>query len=276
MRGQDEMDALEGLIREHFRAETWHLRAGPRLWAAVEARLGQSSREAAPAYRRSPRRAAGRYLVLVGGAAAVAVAVWVAANAGRQARPPVVAMASPTAGAVAPASPTASAPASPTRLRATLPTPAPTAVPTAAPGPSPASGAVVVPRLNVGTLEEAQQAVGVTVRLPRYLPPGARREDEGVHYYVHQGRGMVSLAYRVGSGSLALEYHRLPSGESLRRDGQPATVGGHSALVHTQAREPSDPLPPVSEVVWQDGETTVRVTGDLPVAELLRVAESMY
>ena len=132
-----------------------------------------------------------------------------------------------------------------------------------------------VPALSQGTFEEAQKAVGVKLALPRYLPAGATRE-EPVRYCVAEGRGMVSVAYRVGLRYVAVEYIREPADRMVVRDGRPVRVGRFTAVLYTQPREPSDPLPPISEVSWRDGEVKVRVTGDLPPEELLKVAESLY
>ncbi len=152
-------------------------------------------------------------------------------------------------------------------------TPTPTVVPDSGRGtPILSEG---VPVLSRGTREEAQRAVGVAILLPSYVPAGAVPEEK-VFYYARQGGGMASLAYQVGRQHLAIEYLKNPAGEAPLPEGQSATVGRFSAVVYTQSKEPSDPLPPTSGVIWRDGGVTIRVTGDLPPAELLRVAQSMY
>lgn len=115
----------------------------------------------------------------------------------------------------------------------------------------------------------------MTITLPKYLPEGAKREGP-VRYYVRGNEGMASVEYRVGLQSFAVEYFRHPIGDLQEDRGRAATVGRFKAVVYIQPREPSDTLPPTSQVTWRDGDTTVRVSGDLPADELLKVARSLY
>lgn len=78
--------------------------------------------------------------------------------------------------------------------------------------------------------------------MPRYLPASAVRED-AVRYFVRDGRGLASVEYRVGQKSLVVQYVVEPASAYAERQGQPTKVGRLSALVHTQAKEPSDPSP---------------------------------
>lgn len=149
----------------------------------------------------------------------------------------------------------------------------PTAVPTPhGPGMRLSEG---TPALSTGSLEQAQKATGVPARIPRYLPTGAV-QDGPVRYYATGTRAVVSIGYRVDRLTMAVEYLKPPSEEGSARKGRPVMVGGLPATVYTQPREPSDPLPPVNEVSWQDGQVTVRIRGDLSVEELLKVAQSLY
>jgi hypothetical protein len=99
--------------------------------------------------------------------------------------------------------------------------------------------------------------------------------DGGASYYVKADGGMVAVAYQVGPRQLAVQLDK-PAMATPPAKGQTETVGRFKASVYTQPKEPSDTLPPTSEVTWQDGGVTVRVRGDLPAAELLKVARSMY
>ncbi len=250
MEAREDNEQLETLVERYYRAETAGLHARRGLWAQLEpcleprrpvllARVG--------AWASGPQR----YALA---AVCAAAALLVAGLAGRLWQHPGAAH-PPT-----PASPVAVLP------RAT----------TEAPSREPTGATSASPRLQVATLEEAERALGVTVPLARVLPAGAVRDDDLVRYDVAGERGMISIAYRVGQSTLALEYLKEPPGEVEPAGERVEAVGPFQAHVSTQAREPSDPLPPMSEVAWRDGELLVRVTGDLPVEELLRVARSMY
>lgn len=202
---------------------------------------------------------------LVGAAALAIAVVGCAAPSSPPATPPP-ATPSPASSATPISQATATSQATPTDQAAA--TPAPTQV----------AGSMLsagVPALSTGTIEEAQKAVGLTARLPSYLPEGAEREGPA-RYFVRDGQGMVSIAYRVGLHGVAIEYLKLPVDQMPELEGQPVAVGGFQAVAHTQPREPSDPLPPETQVTWRDGDVTVRVRGDLLTSELIKVAESLY
>lgn len=132
-----------------------------------------------------------------------------------------------------------------------------------------------VPALKTGSIEDAQNAVGVNVLTPQYLPPGAER-DGPIRYLSGGDSGIVSIAYRVGLRWLAIEFIKEPEGRVTKAEGWLTTVGQFPATIQTQAKEPSDPFPPMSEVVWRDADVTIKVSGDISVDELLKVAQSLY
>lgn len=132
-----------------------------------------------------------------------------------------------------------------------------------------------MPALTVGTLKQAGEQLGITISLPSYLQAGAERDEQSVRYFVRDGRGLALVEYRVGQRGFAVQYVLEPATAFAERQGQATQVGRHMAKVHTQAKEPSDPLPVNSSVAWRSGDVTVIVQGDLPVDELLRVAESL-
>ena len=182
----------------------------------------------------------------------------------------VVILAMTISGCTAPSPPTVATPPSAT--------PASTAHATTAPAMTPSTDSRVsdeVPALRTGTIEEAEKAVGLTVRLPSYLPEGTER-DGPARYFVRNGQGMVSIAYRVGLHGVAIEYLKLPVDQMPEIEGQPVTVRSFQAVAYTQPKEPSDPLPPETQLSWRDGDAIVLVRGDLPINELIKVAESLY
>jgi len=130
------------------------------------------------------------------------------------------------------------------------------------------------PALRQGTLEQAETAVGFALRIPTYLPEGAIPEGP-VSYYAEEGRGLISLRYHLGSHTLAVELHIPPLEDVQAFSDRVAPVGGYPALILTQPSS-ADAATPTSIVTWRDGPVTYEVKGDLPVDELVAVAQSMY
>jgi hypothetical protein len=131
-----------------------------------------------------------------------------------------------------------------------------------------------VPTLKTGTLEDARKAVGIDARTPAYLPVGAK-PDGPVRFIGSSERGMVSISYSVDKHHLSVEYHR-GLADTTMVQGREEFVGTFTARVYTVSKEPGDPFPPSSYVVWQESDVTIKVTGTLSTDELLKVARSLY
>jgi hypothetical protein len=252
MEERRENEPLERLVERYYRVETAGLHAGPGLWASLEPRLAARGRQ--------------RYTLAAACAVALVLVVSLAATLWeRHSAPQPLAPMSPVA--VLPPGGTPAGPAS---------TETPGSTTAVTPDPAPTGAVSAVPALQAGTLEEAERALGVRVPLPRELPAGAVREEDVVRYYVAGEQGMISIGYRVGQRALALEYLKRSPEQAAPAGERTEAVGPFEAHVRTQAKEPSDPLPPYSVVAWRDGDLTVRVAGDLTVEQLLAVARSMY
>ncbi|MDI7275862.1 MAG: hypothetical protein QME94_07775 [Anaerolineae bacterium] len=277
------VDAIERALEGYYRAETSHLSIGPRLWQELERRIPSMEpppRQTYAPVRAGERRTWTRAAIRIAAAGVLAAAALVIVVANRGPRMPVG-----TARLVGPSAVTTLPEVTPVSPGSTAVTHPPTAaVPPTQPEIVQEPGAALTPSgpvsasptLRQGTLEEAQEATGLTILLPRYLPEGAVREHELVFYQVMPESAMASLSYRVGQGYLALEFIRASGQPLLSLEGEAVTVGSFEGRIHTQPREPSDPLPPITGVAWLDGDVLVRVTGDLAADELLKVARSLY
>lgn len=297
-----DLNTLERIIAGYYRAETAGLRCSPRLWQALEHRLGDQDRPSLMeglAARLMPgvRPSQDRRQALLAAVSAVAgivvlgiAAMWMTGprttEIGRAVPPSPPTAAAQREGDLPIALEPATPPAAATPIGAPIvaygtPSVEPVESPAsevATPQPEvtpPPQTAIGVPALKTGTIEEAEIAVGIKVRLPQYLPAGTER-DGPARYYAWEGRGMVSVSYRVGLEYFAVESIKQPEDEMPVREGTSVTVGQLEGVLYTQPKEPSDPLPPVTEIVWRDGELTMRVAGDLPPEELLKVARSLY
>ncbi|MHB1414806.1 MAG: hypothetical protein ACYC1C_06100, partial [Chloroflexota bacterium] len=132
------------------------------------------------------------------------------------------------------------------------------------------------PKLSEGTLADAEQATEAKMLIPAYLPAGAEREDEVIRFDGRDGQGIVWLPYRIGQRHLVIEYAHYPDQPLELNGGDAVQVGPFEGRAFTKEKEPTDQLPAESMVVWRDGETTMRVSGDIPMAELVKVAGSLY
>ncbi len=107
------------------------------------------------------------------------------------------------------------------------------------------------------SLEEAERAVGFKIRLPGYLPAGAVRERIIVQPRGPRGFQMVAIRYRTPQGNFTLF-------QSLRPN-----RGG----------EFRPPTPPSRENLrahfWQEGDYWFGIVGNLPQAEIERIARSV-
>jgi hypothetical protein len=158
-------------------------------------------------------------------------------------------------------------------------------------------------RLDLGlgdrvTLEEARRRVGFPVLVPGALgPPDAVFVDETV-----PPGGRVDLVYRArpglpaspftDAGLLITQFKGQPTGEFLKKVTamgvvEPVTVGGEPGywfsgephfFTYIDAagnfREEETRLAG-NTLIWQRGDLTLRLEGDIPKDEAIRIAESM-
>ncbi len=107
------------------------------------------------------------------------------------------------------------------------------------------------------SVEEAERAVGFRLRLPSYLPAGAVRERILVQPRGSRRMQMVAIRYRTPQGSFTLFQSRRPG------------RGG-------EFRPPAPP--PRTELnahFWQEGDYWFGIVGNLPKAEIERIAQSI-
>ena len=173
------------------------------------------------------------------------------------------------------------------------------------PPPPPASGPPPPPGLRMRPIEldEAQQVLGFTVLRPSYLPRGFRREAPQLHEFRGPRPPAIELRYTDGLNMLSIVEMKPPArGQGARRGaganggrgragrgmgpgarrpggaggrGSPGLGGRGSGPDGAPRRfEPMGPPGgrPVRRVY---GDVTVIVMGDLPPAELERVADSL-
>ncbi len=103
------------------------------------------------------------------------------------------------------------------------------------------------------SLEEAQKAAGFTLRLPDYLPNGTKRE--GIAVRRMRGRALVAIRYRCPQGDFTLFQTLAPHGEfHLPRPPRHRPLNAH---------------------FWRAGDYWFGLVGDLPKAEMERIARSV-
>lgn len=137
------------------------------------------------------------------------------------------------------------------------------------------------PKLPQGSLEEAQQALGLNFLMPSYLPPGAIMEEEGQVFW---SQDTIFVSYLVGdlgfslsqrkATSEAFEHERL---SYMEQGAESWECGGHQGFVQETHPETGDNVSKGWVLIrfFADGYV-FSVEGDLPLKdELLKVAESL-
>ncbi|MCS7301196.1 MAG: hypothetical protein NZ556_06540 [Fimbriimonadales bacterium] len=106
------------------------------------------------------------------------------------------------------------------------------------------------------TLEEAQRAVSFPIRIPSYLPEGAKLERILVRRRPPDNAAMVILHYHTPTARFSLFQMHKPRGAGL-------------------APPPSKRHERLNAHFWRDGEYAFGIVGNLPQAELERIARSL-
>ena len=137
------------------------------------------------------------------------------------------------------------------------------------------------PKLFQGSLEEAQQALGLTFLLPSYLPPGTVMEDEGQVFW---SQDTIFISYLVGDLGFSLSQRKATSEDfeherlSYMEEGAERwECGGYQGFVRDSHPEPGDHVSKGWVLIrfFADGYV-FSVEGELPLKdELLKVAESL-
>ncbi len=104
------------------------------------------------------------------------------------------------------------------------------------------------------SLEEAQREAGFSIRVPGYLPANTERIRIMVNQRGPRGAVMAVLQYRCPQGKFTLFQTYKPAGGF---------------------RPPRAPRPHPNALFWQDRDYWFGLVGDLPMAEMERIAESL-
>lgn len=105
------------------------------------------------------------------------------------------------------------------------------------------------------SIEEAQRAVSFPIRTPSYLPPNTTRERILVHRHKRGENSLVAIRYTFPQGHFTLFQTCQPRGK-FKPPRSPRTVRMHTCF-------------------WQDGDYWFGIVGDLPKAEMEKIARSM-
>lgn len=104
------------------------------------------------------------------------------------------------------------------------------------------------------SLEEAQREAGFPIRAPSYLPENAERVRLMVNRRGPRGAVIVAMQYQCPRGKFTLFQTRKPE---------------------TGFQPPRTPRPRLNTLFWQDRDYWFGLVGDLPMAEMERIAESL-
>ncbi|MHB1042038.1 MAG: hypothetical protein ACYC0Q_04290, partial [Eubacteriales bacterium] len=142
---------------------------------------------------------------------------------------------------------------------------------------APAAGsggtATVNPALKQGSMEEAVQETGFTPALPSYMPGDSSLTG------VAWERDAIYLNYRVGQYYVTVGKQRAPEGTaagSAAGGCKPVDVNGVRGCISETRPQPGDSAATSRvDVLWQKEGWALNVEGNLPSAEILKIANSV-
>lgn len=105
------------------------------------------------------------------------------------------------------------------------------------------------------SIEEAQRAVSFPIRAPSYLPPNTVRERILVHHHKRGENALVAIRYTFPQGHFTLFQTYQPRGK-FKPPRPPQTDRMHAYF-------------------WQDGDYWFGIVGNLPKAEMEKIARSL-
>lgn len=142
---------------------------------------------------------------------------------------------------------------------------------------APAAGsggtATVNPALKQGSMDEAVKETGFTPALPSYMPGDTSLTG------VAWERDVIYLNYRVGQYYVTIGKQRAPEGTaagSVAGGCKPVDVNGVRGCISETRPQPGDSAATSRvDVLWQKEGWTLNVEGNLPPAEILKIANSV-